>query len=159
MENIYGTNFDLKKISAENKKKYMKHTLTEFPAVASIILHIITLGIFTIIYYGIKHGQLPKITEDDPSAGKAIGFLFIPFFNFYWIFRFWIGLIDRVNLQLKLRNMEEVPRGLAITIPILKIVNIVPVINYMTFFANHFVIIPITLALLQSSINKLAGGK
>ncbi|MBW2981249.1 hypothetical protein KY343_00070 [Candidatus Woesearchaeota archaeon] len=159
MENIYEQNFDVKKISAENKKKYMKHSLTTFPPAASIILHIITMGIFTMIYYGLKHGQLPKIKDDDFGAGKAIGFLFIPFFNFYWIFRFWIGLIDRVNLQLKLRNMEVVPRGLAITIPILVVTSIIPFIGYLTTIANYFIVTPITLALLQSSINKLAGGK
>jgi hypothetical protein len=155
MERVYDTDFNVKKISAANKKKYMKHRLTNFPPVASIILHIVTLGIFTMIYYGIKHGQLPRIKDDDFGAGKAIGFLFIPFFNFYWIFIFWIRLVDRINLQLRLRNIEEVPRGLIMTIPILTVVSIIPLLGYLTSFANYFVVTPISLALLQSSINKI----
>jgi hypothetical protein len=159
MENIYGPDFNVKKISAADRKKYMEHKLTKFPPAASIILHIFTLGIFTKIYYGIKHGQLPRIADNDFGAGKAIGFLFIPFFNLYWVFVFWMKLADRINFQLKLRNMDEFPKGLAITIPILTMSTMIPFVGYLTFFANYFVVTPVALAMLQSSINKLAGGK
>src|SRR5438874_12371470 len=59
---------------------------TSFPVVAVILLHYVTCGIFPLIWLNLMHGKLPRVRADDPSAGKAIGFCFIPFFNLYWIF-------------------------------------------------------------------------
>ncbi|HMD54201.1 MAG TPA: DUF4234 domain-containing protein, partial [Phycisphaerae bacterium] len=62
------------------------HQLTSLPVALVILLHYMTCGIFPLIWLNLMHGKLPRIRPDDPSAGKAIGFCFIPFFNLYWIF-------------------------------------------------------------------------
>ena len=60
-----------------------KHQLTEFSAGLMVFLSFLTVGIFPWIYFALMHGKLPRNREDDPGGGKAVGFLFIPFFNLY----------------------------------------------------------------------------
>jgi hypothetical protein len=62
------------------------HHLTSFPVPVVILLHYLTCGLFSLIWLNLLHGKLPRVRSDDPSAGRAIGFCFIPFFNLYWIF-------------------------------------------------------------------------
>lgn len=98
-----------------NDRQYQHSITSTFPVAASVFLSVITFGIFTYIYYGLMHSKLPKIKSDDFSGGRAIGFLFIPFFNIGWIAIFWIKLVDRINHQFRARNLEPVASmGLAI---------------------------------------------
>jgi hypothetical protein len=55
------------------------HQLTAFPVAAAVLLHYVTLGIFTLIWLNLMHGKMCRVRTDDPSAGKAVGFCFIPF--------------------------------------------------------------------------------
>jgi hypothetical protein len=82
---------------------------------AVIVLSWLTLGLFGAIYLQLKHGELPVAKHDDPSPGKAVGFLFIPFYNLYWAFVVWLRLADRLNLQYRLRGERSpISRGLII---------------------------------------------
>jgi hypothetical protein len=129
-----------------------QHRLTRFEPAVVIILHFVTFGLFTFIWFGLKHGQLPVVAQDDPSAGKAIGFMFIPFFNiFYWNFIFWMRLCDRINLQLALRGLPpKAPKGLA------QATCICTLIPYVGGLLNFFILMPILAGTLQSAINMLA---
>lgn len=148
-EEIYSGPFDLSKIKSDDKKEFMRTTLKEFPVAGAVLLHIFTLGIFSLIYYGITHSKFPKIKSDDFSAGKAIGFRFIPFFNLYWRFVFDLRLVDRINLQLRLRNIKhEVPRSLILTN---RILGLIPYLNILTLL----IISPICVGVIQSGINKV----
>jgi hypothetical protein len=40
------------------------------------------------------------------SPGKAVGFCFIPFFNFYWMYVAIVGLAEDMNLYCRERNIE-----------------------------------------------------
>jgi uncharacterized protein DUF2510 len=105
--NPYDKRFDLNQLSPEQREEYKQHTLTEFPTWAVVVLSILTLGIFGTIYHGLKHSRLPLVKSDDFTAGKGIGFLFIPFFNLYWVFVFWLRLVDRINFQYRLRGASD----------------------------------------------------
>jgi len=49
------------------------------------------------------------------TPGRAIGFLFIPFYNLYWVFVANVGLCEAVNRTLLARGGQpRAPRGLAI---------------------------------------------
>ena len=70
-----------------------------------------------------------------PSArttpGKAVGFLFIPFFNLYWIFQAYWGWAVDYNKMVKERqvNAPLMPQGLALTLSIFHIITIIPYIG------------------------------
>ena len=126
------------------------HGLTDFSGALAIILGILTLNIFFSIWFNLMHGKMPKIRPDDPSAGKAIGFLFIPFFNFYWIFFTTCRLVTRIDEQRTLRGLPATGlRGLAITICVLVF------IPYLGGLVNWLILIPIYSGLLQGKVNEL----
>ena len=146
---IYDETYDLSKLTAKQKKDFKDHRIpATFPVAVSVILYFLTLGIFHLIYFGIKHGQLPKIKSNDFGTGKAIGFMFIPFFNFYWQFMFWVRLANRINLQHRLRGREPpIPKALIIVTLIL---GFIPVAAYATL-----VLAPIMIGFIQHGINTL----
>ena len=80
------------------------HGMEHFPVWLAVLLHVLTFGVFSIVYYGGQGARLPRLDAGDPSAQKAVGFFFIPYFNLYWLFAFPTRLADRINLQLRLRG-------------------------------------------------------
>jgi Domain of unknown function (DUF4234) len=126
------------------------HQLTSFPVALVILLHYMTCGIFTLIWLNLMHGKLPRVRSDDPGAGKAIGFCFIPFFNLYWIFFTYRRLCLRVDEQRELYGLPPSNlRGMATTNCIFQII---PYINALIGFT---IITPIYIGLMQSSVNQL----
>lgn len=123
--------------------------LNTFSVPLVLVLHFVTSGIFTIIWFNMMHGKMPRNRPDDPSAGKAIGFMFIPIFNIYWIFFTNLRLIDRINEQ---RHFAGLPpadlRGTLLTGIILLFIPCANIIGAL-------IVIPIYLAGLQSAVNEL----
>jgi hypothetical protein len=151
LQNVYTPMFDMTKVPNEQKEEFKKHAINKtFSIPGAIFLHFITFGIFTTIFCGLKHSKLPIIKPDDFSGGKAIGFLFIPLYNLYWIFVFWLRLADRINFQLRLRNQPAaVSKGLLTTAVIIMIIPYVGLLSWLILF-------PIVLGQIQSASNKLA---
>lgn len=147
---IYDPTFDLRRIPPAQLEDFKRHAMMEtFSVGVAILLHFVTLGIFTVIYMGLKHSQLPRIRPDDFSAGKAIGFLFIPFFNIYWIFVFWLRLADRINFQFRLRNIPPpISRGLVQAAVIVGIIPYVGLISWLILY-------PIVISEVQGACNRL----
>jgi len=148
---VYDSSFDINRMAPTQRELYKKHTLSKtFPAAGAIALHYITIGVFTMIFYGLKHSRLPKIHPDDFTAGRAIGFLFIPFFNFYWLFQFWLRLTDRVNFQFRLRHQPPpVSRGLVLTATIIQII---PYVGFVWWLVMG----PLVISQMQGALNNLA---
>jgi hypothetical protein len=127
------------------------HQLTAFPVAAAILLHYMTFGLFTLIWLNLMHGKMRRVRADDPSAGRAVGFCFIPFFNLYWIFFTYRRLCLRVDEQRELYGLPPSNlRGLATTACILQI------IPYVNFLFSYLLITPIFIGMMQSSVNRLA---
>jgi prepilin-type processing-associated H-X9-DG protein len=109
------------------------------------------LGIFSLVWLNVLHGKLPRTRSDDPSAGRAVGFCFIPFFNLYWIFFTYRRLSDRIDNE---RELYGLPRsnlkGMATAACVFQ------VIPYINFLLGYTLIFPIFAGLLQSSFNQLA---
>lgn len=151
LENIYNDKVDLSKLSSKDRCVFKKHKLdSEFPIWACIILHYISVGIFDLIYYGVIHGKLPYLENDDPTTGKAIGFMFIPIYNIYWYFFFWLRLIDRIKLQYKLRKKKY---------SLNKTFFIIILIGSIIPYAGFLVFMPIMIGLIQNAINRLVEQK
>lgn len=127
------------------------HQLTSFPVAALILLHYLTCGIFSLVWLNLMHGKLPRTRPDDPSAGRAVGFCFIPFFNLYWIFFTFRRLCLRVDEQRELYGLPPSNlRGMATTSCIFQ------VIPYINGLIGYTIITPIFIGLMQSSVNELA---
>jgi hypothetical protein len=126
------------------------HQLTSFPVALVVILHYLTCSLFTLIWLNLMHGKMPKVRSDDPSAGKAIGFCFIPFFNLYWIFFTYRRLCLRLDEQRALYGLPPSNlRGMATTNCIFQVI---PYINGLIGFT---IITPIFLGQVQASVNQL----
>ena len=76
--------------------------------------------------------------DDDNFArttpGRAVGFLFIPFFNLYWIFVAYHGLAQDLNQYISRHNLASARRaneGTALAYCILNILCNIPIINYL----------------------------
>lgn len=141
----------LDQLSPEQRERFMNHRLTTYPTWLLIVLHFLTLGLFTLIYQGLHFSKLPHAKYDDFDSGKAIGFMFIPFYSLYWTFRFVHSLVDRVNFQLALRGRPpRVSRGLGTTSAIFS------VIPYFGPLVTYVIFMPIVAGQVQSAVNELA---
>lgn len=71
------------------------------------------------------------------TPGKAIGFCFIPFYNFYWMFEAIPGLVKDMNNFIARRNLpiQRMDPGLATAYCVLSLVSIIPYVGYVTAVA------------------------
>jgi hypothetical protein len=82
------------------------------------------------------------------SAGKAVGFLFIPFFNLYWVFVAVYGLawdLHRYVIRRRLYGRYEllpypVSPGLGLACCILMACNVIPMLDFVTIPATLIVL-------------------
>ena len=70
-----------------------------FPVWLVALLDIFTCGLFTLIWFGLLHGKLPRVRHNDPGALRAILFMLIPVFNIYWWLFSHYRLLARVDEQ------------------------------------------------------------
>jgi hypothetical protein len=64
------------------------------------------------------------------TPGAAVGFLFVPFYNWYWVFVANVGLCEAINRTLVASGGQpRAPRGLAIAACI---VALIPYVNYLS---------------------------
>jgi hypothetical protein len=98
--------------------------------------------------------------QDGPARttpGKAVGFLFIPLFNLYWIFQAYWGWMVDYNLMVESRQLSvpRMPEGLALTLCILSLCSIIPVIGILIGLVS-FVLALMFLNSAIDGVNRLA---
>jgi hypothetical protein len=77
------------------------------------LLSVITIGYYCTFWLNHWHGVMPQRRASDPSTGKAIGFLFIPVFNLYWLFESLLRLCTRLDEELDDAGLpDRVPKEL-----------------------------------------------
>jgi hypothetical protein len=112
------------------------------PFMVLVLLGVVQFLIVGTIIYFLVLGKMWGSLQDGQtpiSAGKAIGFLFIPLFNYYWLFRAWGGFpkeyqnySDRYSLNL------SAPSSFAFyAYPAFQILSI---IGFMAFYSSPFVL-------------------
>jgi len=150
---IYDPAFDLGNISDQQRSAFARHRLTWVLSIdALIFLHFATLGLFTLIHFGLMHSRMPMIKYDDFTARRAIGFSFIPLFNLYWVFRFWLRIADRVGLQTRLRGFRQaIPESL---MRATVIVSLIPVAGFASL-----IMYPVCIGQIQRSCNEVVPGR
>ena len=92
------------------------------------------------------------------TPGKAIGFLFIPIFDIYWLFQAVWGLAKDFNAYLQ-RNSSptaRLPEGLFLAYCILCFTTWIPILG-LVFLVVNYVIALMTVSALCDGINAIAG--
>ena len=121
-----------------------------FNPVLAAACHVMTFGFFTLFHFQLMHDQLPRNRPDDPSSGRAIGMMFVPFYNLYWMFFIQLRLLDRIEEQRRLAGLPNRSlRGLCIAMLVMLLI---PYVNVISFF----IVLPVYVALLQNSVNELS---
>ncbi len=67
------------------------------------------------------------------TPGKAVGFLFIPLFNFYWLFQAFYGWSRDYNRLIETEGPADAPRvptGVFLPWCILAVVGAIPILNW-----------------------------
>ena len=106
---------------------------------------IVYVVMFMVLIY--KLWAAIQIAPARTTPGKAVGFLFIPFFNLYWIFQAYWGWAQDYNAYLARHGLTFAPGvsdGLALTYSILRVLMAVPIVNYLVLIPL-FIIEPIFL--------------
>jgi hypothetical protein len=102
------------------------------------------------VWINLYHGKLPQTRSDDPSGGKAVGYMFIPFYSYYWLFFTHMRLQERVDEALVAQGLAPTEmRDLVIA------VCAGSAIPYFGLFA-WFTVYPVMAGMLQARINELA---
>lgn len=151
LEPVYQEYFNIESLPKQDITNMKYHWFKgELHTAWVVIFNILTLGLFWTIYCWLHHTDLPHIKEDDFTATKGIWFLFIPFFNLYWICKFWLRLVNRINFQFKLRGRElPVSKWLAITFLVLQYIPYLNILGILIFWS-------IMVGQIESGVRKLA---
>lgn len=117
---------------------------------ASIPLSFIFIGFFTVIAGAVlmyillyRFWQVIQDGVVRTTPGKAVGYCFIPFYNFYWTFTAFHGLAQDINRYCRERSIHApiVNEQLALWLCILNICNIIPYLNFLTGVAALVIMI------------------
>jgi hypothetical protein len=96
----------------------------------AICMIVLFYQIWKFVIYESRYSGLPTSID---SPGKAVGFLFIPIFSFYWIFVAYGKLPDDINALARARGLHEtLAKEMGIAIPILNLISIIPLIGFLT---------------------------
>jgi hypothetical protein len=127
----------------------VRHELPWAPAWLVVALHYLTLGVFSVVWFALMHGRMPRIRGDDPSAARAVGFLLIPVFNVYWLFFVHLRLCERLNdLRVQRGLMPNVPEPLAIFMCVLAVVPPLGALSWL-------IVAPVFYGIAQAKVNEL----
>lgn len=141
---------DVQSLPLEERARLAAHRVKKFPVWAVGVLNVVTFGLFPLIHFGMLHDRLPRAAHNDPTAGKAIGFQFIPYFNLYWVFFSARRLADRLTLQFRLRALpDSAPKGLLTAAAVMTVIPYVNLIGIPIMWT-------IAACVLQSKVNRVA---
>jgi len=121
-----------------------------FLALGFILLLVAMVFAMIILYhlweFVIRMSRSAGLTPSVQTAGQAVGFMFIPLFNFYWVF-ISIGKLPKdINaLAEKGGFSQRLPEGLGISIAILTLLGVIPIIGYVTGTISGFILYPMLL--------------
>jgi len=154
----YGPGFDPASLPPETVAAWRQHRFTAtFSVLVLLLVHFLTFGIASPFLLARKYAFLPKVRPDDFSTAKAAGFLFIPFFAFYWVFIFCRRIADRLALQARVWSLPGVPsKDLATALAAGWVLSAIPYLGLLVWFPVHLALWPVYLAQVQRCCNQLA---
>lgn len=96
-----------------------------------------------------------SIQDGNPrtTPGKAVGYSFIPFFNFYWWYVAFVGLVKDINIYCRERAIPaKVDEGMALAYYILLLTTIIPYVGMVTALGSIVVGIILTKQITETVI-------
>jgi hypothetical protein len=94
----------------------------------------------TVVMAVFIHNMWSAIQDGSPRAtpGRAVGFLFIPLFNYYWVFQALWGWTRDFNAYTTTKGLRapRMPEGLAQAICILAVVSVIPIVGIACSLVN-----------------------
>ena len=147
----YSPFFDLSSVPPETLAAWRQHRFqATFSVLLLILVHFLTFGLASPFLLARKYAFLPTIRPDDFSMLKAAGFLFIPFFAFYWVFVLCRRARGPAGLQARLWSLPGAPsRGLATALAVGWVLSAIPYVGILLWFPLHLALWPIYLAQVQ----------
>jgi len=123
------------------------------------VLGLILLLYAVVILWMLLYKAWEAIQPGHPrtTPGKAIGYMFIPFYNYYWVFQAWWGFARDYNSYVRQNGVTHfrLSEGLFLAPPILTVVGAVPVVGYFTWIGS-LVVLFIVANSLCDAINHLS---
>jgi len=108
----------------------------------------------TIIGYVLLYKAWQAIQDGQPrtTPGKAVGFLFIPFYNFYWMFIAYWGWAKDCNTYIASKgfSVAPIPEKLYLAFPIIMLCSGVPYLGSVTACAAIVVFIIISIQMIDT---------
>jgi len=108
----------------------------------------------TITGYVILYKAWQAIQDGQPrtTPGKAVGFLFIPFYNFYWMFIAYWGWAKDCNAYIASKGLSlaPLPEKLYLAFPIIMLCSGVPYLNVVTVLAAIVIFIIISIQMIDT---------
>lgn len=113
-----------------------------------------------VIYFVILH-KCWQVVQDGyarTSPGQAVGFMFLPFFNFYWQFVALQGLAKEMNAYMARHNIyaERAPESLATTNCIFNLLNLIPYVDFVTIIPSFIMNLVLIAQLKRTACSILA---
>ncbi len=93
------------------------------------------LVIVMVVFFMLWHYHNWDLLDEDlrkTTPGKAVGYLFIPFYNFYWIFVSFIWLwqgLNEMGKRYAQDTWQEMPQGIPIAFAILCLLGAIPFVG------------------------------
>ena len=125
------------------------------PPVNAIIFTFITLGIYQLFWLYRVFKELHARGATETTPGKAVGFLFIPFFNFVWSFIVWKRLGDAVAHEYANARLPIPATGLVWLAPVAGLFGIVEMVAP-PVVGVRLVLLMVVIGYAQSWMNQLA---
>ena len=102
--------------------------------IIGIVTSVVTSVVFSFMML-YKFWQIIQDGQARTTPGKAVGFCFIPFFSFYWLFIAYLGLSKDINNYIRCRkiNASLVNESLVLIYCILICCSLIPWVSILTF--------------------------
>lgn len=137
-------------------------SLNDVAATALFFLVLAILGTMyaCVVYFVFIYKIWDAIADEHArtTPGKAVGFLFIPFYNFYWIFQVVHGFAKDCNAYIERRGLhaEKLPEGLFLTCAILQVCAAIPYLGFLSALA-YLVVSAIVISKTCDTVNAFDG--
>ena len=103
----------------------------------SIVFVVANIYFFVLLYrvwkYAINESMRHNLIPSIATPGRAVGFLFIPIYGWYWVFKAFGNLpVDLNAISIAKDSPQTMSEGLGVALAILAVLGVIPIVGYVT---------------------------